>query len=175
MKKLIRVIKYLWFFVITRIMWLLPDWVFIMRLRGFLLKPAFKSVGINFQVASTCMVIGSSEILIGNDVYFAHDSWIQGVGGINIGDEVMLGPQTIIVTTRHTMKSGSYRFGKGITAPVSIGRGAWTGAGVKVMPGVTIGAGVLCAAGAIITKDVAEYTVVAGVPAKVVSYTCTEE
>ena len=50
--------------------------------------------------------------------------------------------------------------------PVRIGRNVWIGANVTILPGVTIGNGAIVSAGAVVTKDVAENTIVAGVPAK---------
>lgn len=50
--------------------------------------------------------------------------------------------------------------------PTTIGHAAWVGDGVTVLPGVTIGDGAVCAAGAVVTQDVAPFTIVGGVPAK---------
>ncbi|MDE5634180.1 MAG: transferase [Muribaculaceae bacterium] len=53
-----------------------------------------------------------------------------------------------------------------MTAPVVIRRNAWIGAGAIILPGVTVGENAIVAAGAVVTKDVADNTVVAGIPAK---------
>ena len=153
-----------------KITFLFPDWQIFMKMRGFLTSIAFKKTGSNFQLCSTSMVVLSSNITVGDNVYFAHDTWLQGVGGIEIGDNVMLGPQTIISTTKHTFGKYGYRFSAGINKKVKIGDGTWTGAGTKVMSGVTIGKGVLCAAGSVVVKDVPDFAIVAGCPAVIIGY-----
>ncbi|MFM2653666.1 acyltransferase [Vibrio owensii] len=163
-----RRLKYLQFFLVMKLTSLLPDWQFIMRIRGFLVRNCFASVGYNFQINSTAMVINSSEVTIGDNVYLAHGVWIQGIGGVTLCDEVMLGPQTIISTNNHTFRNESFRFGSGDKHPVIIGKGSWTGAGTKILAGVTIGKGVVCAAGSVVVRDVPDWAKVAGVPAKVI-------
>lgn len=162
-------LKYLWFYIIMRITWVLPDWQPIMRFRGWLVGPSFKRRGKNFQLASTVMVVNSANVIVGDNVYFADGVWMQGVGGINIADEVMLGPQTVIATNNHQIYKGSFRFAKGRSAPVKIGFGSWTGAGVKITSGVEIGRSVLCAAGAVVTKNVPNNVIVGGVPAEIIA------
>lgn len=161
-----RRIKYLWFIVVMKLTWCLPDWIPVMRLRGVLINPCFQRCGRNFQIASTAMVLNSAEIELGDNVYIGYGCWIQGIGGVVIQDDVMLGPYTTISTGNHTLLNGSYRYGPSQRAPVVIGRGSWIGAGVNILAGVTIGSGALCAAGSVITKSVGDLSVVGGVPAK---------
>ncbi len=162
-------IGYCWFFLVMRISWLWPDWSPLMRLRGWLVKPCFRKCGKDFQLASTAMILHADRIEVGDHVYLAHNTWVQGVAGVVLEDEVMLGPQTVVVTSNHGMKDGSYRWAHGEMAPVQIGRGSWTGAGCKVLPGVVIGKGALCAAGSVVTTSVPDYTIAAGVPARTVA------
>jgi acetyltransferase-like isoleucine patch superfamily enzyme len=112
------------------------------------------------------MIVYTANVSIGNDVFIAYGSWIQGVGGVTLEDEVMLGPYTVLASANHAMKNGSYRFGTGVHAPIVLRKGAWTGAHVIVTAGVTVGRGAACAAGAVVTKDVPDNTVVGGVPAR---------
>jgi maltose O-acetyltransferase len=163
-----RVLKYCWFIFIMRLTSILPDLKLVMRLRGFLLKPCFQDCGRNFQICSGTMIIYSSKVSIGNDVYIAYNCWIQGYGGVTLEDEVMLGPSTIIASNNHTFKNGSYRFGEGIAKPIMLKRGSWTGGHVVIAAGVTVGEGAACAAGAVVTRDVPDRVVVGGVPAKVI-------
>lgn len=161
-------LKYFWFILVSKLMFPLPDWQPVMRLRGTLVTPCFKSVGKNFQLASTAMVIGTHNIEIGDDVYIAHNTWVQGRGGLTIGNGVMLAPQVIVVTTQHTKVNGSYRFGPSLINPVTIGDGTWVGAGAQILPGTQIGKGCLCAAGAIVNKSFSDNNLIAGVPAKAI-------
>jgi maltose O-acetyltransferase len=165
---MIRRLKYVWFCLCMRATAVLPDLVPSMRLRGWLVRRCFKRCGRNLQLGSGVMILHTTSVAIGDDVYIAHGAWIQGMGGITLEDEVMLAPYTVIASRNHTKKNGSYRFGEGLTKPVHVGRGAWLGAHVVVTAGVKIGAGAACAAGAVVTKDVPPDTMVGGVPARLI-------
>ena len=147
--------------------WML-DFTPVLRLRGFLLKPAFKKCGKNLQIASGTMINWSSNISIGNDVFIANNCWIQGVGEIELQDQVMLGPFTVLASNNHTRQNGSYRFGPPQRGRITIKRGTWIGAHSVITCGVSIGKGSAVAANAVVTKDVSDNCVVAGVPAKVI-------
>lgn len=90
-------------------------------------------------------------------------------GPLTIGRDVMMGPDVIIYTENHeTARTDIPMRGQGSTTPrhVVIGDDVWIGARVIILPGVTIGRGCIIAAGAVVTHDIPEFTVVAGVPAK---------
>jgi acetyltransferase-like isoleucine patch superfamily enzyme len=162
-----RVLAYTWFCAVMGITAWLPDVRPVLRLRGWLVKGCFASCGRRFEVAGGVRITFTNRVHIGDDVYIAPGCWIQGRGGVTIGDQVMFGPYTIIATNDHTKQDGSYRFADPITAPIRFGRGAWTGGHVVVTAGVTVGAGAACAAGAVVTKDVPDHAIVGGVPARV--------
>ena len=105
------------------------------------------------------------NIKIGKRVFINAGCQFQDQGGIEIGDDVLIGPQTIIATLNHDPtpeKRGSM-----IPKPVRICDKVWLGARVTICPGVTIGEGAIVGAGAVVTKDVLPRTVVAGVPARI--------
>jgi acetyltransferase-like isoleucine patch superfamily enzyme len=157
-------ILYSW--LVRTIMFFFPDSPALMRLRGFLYGICMKKCGRNFQVTHNAIIKCLQFIEIGNDVFVANSVFILATVKLQIEDEVMIGPNTIIVTGNHTMVGGSYRYGQNKKAPIRIGYGSWLAAGTKIMPGVTIGKGVLCAAGSVVTKNVENYKIVGGVPAK---------
>ena len=163
-----RVIAYTWFTFIMGITGLLPDVTPVLKLRGLLVRLCFKSCGRNFQIAGGVRITFTTRIDIGDDVYIAPGCWIQGVGGIVLEDEVMLGPYTVLASTNHTKVNGSYRFGQGACATIRLNRGAWTGAHSIITAGVTVGAGAAVAAGSVVTGDVADHVTVGGVPARVI-------
>lgn len=165
---MIRMLKFAWFVVVMWLTSMLPDFKFIMRFRGMLLKPCFKRCGRNLQIQARTMIVYSANVEIGNDVFIACGSWIQGVGGVTFEDEAMLGPYTIMATSNHTRTNRSFRFGPPIQKPIVMKRGAWTAAHVVITAGVTLGEGSACAAGSVVTRDVPPDTVVAGVPARVI-------
>lgn len=106
------------------------------------------------------------NLKIGKRVFINAGCQFQDQGGIEIGDDVLVGPQTIIATLNHD--PDPEKRGGMFPKPVRIGNKVWLGARVTVCPGVTIGEGAIVGAGAVVTKDVPPRTVVAGVPAKVV-------
>ena len=103
---------------------------------------------------------------VGKEVFINFGCTFLDQGGITLDDGVFIGPGAKILTEghpeqpeiRHTL----------LTQPVAIRRKAWIGAGATVLPGVTVGENAIIAAGAVVTKDVPDNTVVAGVPAKIV-------
>ena len=112
---------------------------------------------------------------IGKNTGFGPDCLIWAwhhldANNVVIGDDVTIGPRVMIITRTHST-SQIETHGKTISsipAKVIIKRGAWIGAGAIILPNVTIGEGAVVGAGAVVTKDVPPYTVVAGVPAKII-------
>lgn len=84
-------------------------------------------------------------------------------GGLRIGRNVSVSPEVMILTASHDMNDPGFAL---INLPVVIEDYVWIGTRATILPGVTIGRGAVVAAGAVVTRDVAPMTVVAGVPAK---------
>ena len=95
---------------------------------------------------------------------------IDGRGRITIGDDVMIGPHTAIYSSGHdfTQLGRSMTSLDHIMAPVVIKNDVWIGAHVCIPGGITIGRGAVIAAGAVVTKDVEDNMIVAGVPAQII-------
>ena len=87
---------------------------------------------------------------------------LDGRGGLTIGDNVNISSYSIIHTAAHDARSATFDT---YTAPVVIEDRVWLATRSLVLPGVTIGEGAVVAAGAVVTKDVAPFTIVGGVPA----------
>lgn len=107
---------------------------------------------------------------IGNHVDFAWGVIVTTKGGIKIGDRVLIGYNTQILSANHIIppKRGKV-FGSGhALKKVQIENDVWIGANCVVLPGVTIGTGAIVAAGSVVTKDVKPYTIVGGIPAKLI-------
>ncbi|MDP4269349.1 MAG: sugar O-acetyltransferase [Bacteroidota bacterium] len=103
---------------------------------------------------------------IGKNVFINSDCSFLDIGGITIEDEVLIGPKVSIITEGHPIDTKDRK--SLIVKPILIKRNAWIGAGATILPGVSIGENSVVAAGAVISKDVPNNCVVAGVPAKVV-------
>lgn len=111
-----------------------------------------------------------SHIRIGQDSLIGEFTLIRGQGGVDIGSRVYTSPYTQIIAVNHVFDDPSRPFvEQGITAEgIVIEDDVWLGASAVITDGVRIGKGAVVAAGAVVTKDVAAHTVVAGVPARVV-------
>lgn len=107
------------------------------------------------------------NIRVGRKVFINHGCTLNDIGGIDIGDEVLLGPNVSLLTSGHPVEPAQ-RTRRITAAPIVIGRNVWVAAGATVLQGVTVGADSVVAAGAVVTRDVPAATLVAGVPARVV-------
>ena len=106
------------------------------------------------------------NIHLGKRVFINSGCCFQDQGGIEIGDDALIGQQVVIATLNHDLHPD--RRGSMTPKPVKIGNKVWIGAHATILPGVTIGDGAVIAAGAVVTKNVPPNTVVGGVPAKVI-------
>jgi acetyltransferase-like isoleucine patch superfamily enzyme len=109
-------------------------------------------------------------IKIGADSLVGEYSIIRGQGGVEIGDRVYTSPFTQIIAVNHIFHDVKRPFiDQGITAEgIVIEDDVWLGAGTVITDGVRIGKGAVVAAGAVVTKDVPPFTVVGGVPARII-------
>jgi acetyltransferase-like isoleucine patch superfamily enzyme len=162
-----RLLSYFWFTLVMCTTAVLSDVTIMLRFRGWLVRPCFRSCGRRFEIASGARINYSNRMTIGDDVYIGPGCWINAYGGITIEDEVLLGPYTVLVTTEHARVNNSYRFARVQPLPIHIGRGSWTSAHTVITKGVRVGRGVLVAAGAVVTKDLPDDCVAGGVPARV--------
>lgn len=106
------------------------------------------------------------NIRFGKRVFLNSGCKFQDQGGITIGDDVLIGHNCVIATLNHAINPDAR--GDMMPSPVIIGNKVWIGANATILPGVTIGDGAIVAAGAVVIRDVAPCTVVAGVPARVI-------
>ncbi len=124
-------------------------------------------------IVSRCTYIQSKcgNIDIGDYCSIGVQCYISAVNDVRIGKHVMIAGQCYIGGGRYPMDrngipmqdQGAYSNG-----PVEIGDDVWIGAGVKILDNVKIGEGAIIGAGAVVTKDVASYSIVGGVPARVI-------
>jgi acetyltransferase-like isoleucine patch superfamily enzyme len=105
-------------------------------------------------------------IKMGKNVFVNHACTFLDMGGITLEDNVLVGPKVNLITENHPMEPENRK--SLICSPIVVKRGAWIGAAATILPGVTIGENSVVAAGAVVTKDVPENAIVAGVPAKVI-------
>lgn len=108
------------------------------------------------------------NLRIGKRVFINSGCKFQDQGGIDIGDDVLIGHNCVITTLDHAMDPE--RRADMIPAPVKIGDKVWIGANVTILPGVTVGDGAILAAGVVVTRDVEPRTIVGGVPARLIRH-----
>lgn len=116
-------------------------------------------------------VAHNPKVIFGNNVYMGDYLTILCADKVTIEDDVLMASYITITSENHGMDvEGEIGYGKQklITAPVTIKEGAWIGEKVIILPGVTIGKKAILAAGSVVTKDVPDYTVVAGNPARII-------
>ena len=106
------------------------------------------------------------HIRIGSHAFINYNVSIMDRGDVTLGDHVLLAPNVVITTSNHPLDPKMRRDSLGIASPVVIGDDVWIGANAVILPGVTLGNNVVVAAGAVVTKDVPDNTLVAGVPAR---------
>ena len=135
----------------------------LMRWRG-------ASIGARPKIWRDVWVDDYRKLSIGDDVSVGKSAMLVCVGGVTIGNQVMIAHGSQIISAGHRMPSvgESMRFSGLEAAPIVIEDGAWIGAGAIVLPGVTVGSGSVVAAGSVVTKDVEPNTVVGGVPSTVI-------
>jgi acetyltransferase-like isoleucine patch superfamily enzyme len=121
---------------------------------GFLLMPPFYTTG-------------GLDIRIGRNVFINQNCTFYDLGGIDIADDVMIGPNVSIITSGHPIEP-SRRRAFVVAKPIAIERNVWIAAGATIIGGVTVGEHSVVAAGAVVTKDVPPNTLVGGNPAKVI-------
>lgn len=104
------------------------------------------------------------NIHLGKKVFINSGCCFQDQGGISIGDNVLIGHQCVLATINHDLDPE--RRGDMEMKRIVIERNVWIGSHATILPGVTIGEGSVVAAGAVVTKDVLPFTIVAGIPAR---------
>lgn len=167
MRKLWRLLRHDWplHFVLLLTNWL-PDNVPFLALRGSCARPFLGKCGKGLKLGRNVVLYNPSRIYFGENVYAAYGCWFMAGDEINLGNGVMCGPYSVLVSSEHTREGGSFRHGAPRPAPIRIEEGSWLGAHVVVTAGVTIGKSAVIAAGAVVTKDVEPISVVGGVPAR---------
>jgi acetyltransferase-like isoleucine patch superfamily enzyme len=132
--------------------------------RRMIAKRLFFDCGKNFCSDVDVRFTFGQFLSVGDDVFFNRGSYFDTEGGLTIGNSVGIGELVRIFTHSHSESDHVVR----TYAPVTIGEYAKVFGGAMILPGVTIGAQAIVAAGAVVTKDVPANTVVAGVPARVI-------
>lgn len=125
----------------------------------------------NLNIWSDVMIEGYRMLKLGDQVSISRGCQLICDGGLTIGDDVSIGPGTIILTTNHRfdLPGVAIKDQPLALAPTSIGSNVWIGANVTILAGVDIASGVVVAAGAVVSRSIdRDDVIVGGVPARII-------
>ena len=133
-----------------------------------LLKEMFAEIGEGCYIETPFHAnFGGRHVHFGKNVYANFNLTMVDDTHIYVGDYTMFGPNVTVATTGHPIQPELREKGLQYNMPVHIGRNCWLGAGVVVLPGVTIGDNTVIGAGSVVTKDVPANVVAVGNPCRV--------
>lgn len=140
-------------------------------IRYILLKTLGKSIGENVSIHSGVYMFNVEELSIGDNVSIHPMSYIEAKGGVTISSDISIAHGVTILSVNHIFSDPLLPIkDQGIVyKETKIESDVWIGAKASILAGVTVGKGSVIAAGAVITKDIEEYVVVAGIPGKIIS------
>ena len=136
--------------------------------RTALLKEMFAEIGEGCYIEPPLHAnFGGHHVHFGSWIYANYNLTLVDDTHIYVGDDTMFGPNVTIATAGHPIDPELRSRGLQFNMPVRIGKNCWLGAGVIVMPGVTIGDNVVIGAGSVVTKDIPSNVVAVGNPCRV--------
>lgn len=166
-------------------------------LRRLLYRGQFNVCGEHLNISTGCIIKNRCNISLGNNVSFGMSNQIyaQGAlgdaylgignrcafnsgviltadcgGEIKLGDDVIVGPNVVLRASNHQFsdKNLPIREQGHSAGKIVVGDNVWLGANTVILPDIAIGSGAIVGAGSVVTKDVEAFTIVAGVPAKII-------
>jgi acetyltransferase-like isoleucine patch superfamily enzyme len=126
-----------------------------------------KTVDDSFLLIPPFHTTGGIDIRVGRNVFVNQNCTFYDLGGLDIADDVMIGPNVSLITSGHPLEP-SRRRAFTIAKPIVIERNVWIGAGATIIGGVTVGENSVVAAGSVVTKNVPANILVGGNPARVI-------
>ena len=123
-------------------------------------------IGEGSRVMSPLTAVRPNQVTIGKNVVVMNGCLMMSAGTITIDDNVQIAANVQLISNNHD----PYERNVITCKPVHIGKGAWVGAGSTILPGITVGKHAIVGAASVVTKDVPNYAVAVGNPAKVIKY-----
>jgi maltose O-acetyltransferase len=160
---------------IETLIWELISWI--PTLLGFLLRVIFARIFFKntngFQwIQTNVTIVNAYGIQLGFNVGINTGTYINGIGGVKIGNYVNIGNNVTLSSGIHTTEGREIEIYRRPTIPseIIIEDDVWLGAGVVIMPGVKIGKGSVIGANAVVIRDTEEYSINVGAPSKIIGY-----
>ncbi len=144
-----------------------------LRRKGVIIHNNVVFSGVVFRGSATvepyCRIIGVPQITVGNNFYLNTHCHI--LGEITIGDNVQIGPKVVIWGQDHGINKDQLICEQvRVSLPITIGDDVWIGTHAMILKGISIGKGVVVGAGSVVTKNIPDYAIVVGNPARIVKY-----
>ena len=136
------------------------------KLRKLFSKLTLEEIDDSFRLFPPFYTDSGKNIHLGKNVFINACCNFQDQGGIFIGNNVLIGHNVTLATINHDVNIETR--GNMLLKPIIIEDDVWIGSGAIITQGVRVGKGAIIAAGAIVTKDVEPFSVVGGVPAKLI-------
>lgn len=127
-------------------------------------------IGNGSKISFNVQIENPQKITIGTSTIIAHDTILDGRAGLTIGNDVLVGFHSKLLTLTHNFSDPSILIRKqGFSGdPIQLGNDVWIGTSVIILPGIKISDGSIIGAGSVVTKDVPPYVIVGGSPAKII-------
>ena len=126
----------------------------------------YNQIGENSVVNNGLTVVLPKNVTIGSGVTVMNGALMMAAGGITIEDKVLIAANVKLITNNHD----PYERDILTCRPILIKEGAWVGAGATILPGITVGKYAIVGSDSVVTKDIPDYAVAVGTPAKVIKY-----
>jgi acetyltransferase-like isoleucine patch superfamily enzyme len=137
------------------------------EVRALFSKLIGRTVDDSFLLIPPFYTTGGTDIRVGRNVFINQNCTFYDLGGLDIADDVLIGPNVSLITSGHPLEP-SQRRAFTTAKPIVIERNVWIAAGATVIGGVTVGENAVVAAGSVVTRDVPPNTLVGGNPARVI-------
>ena len=139
------------------------------RIRNFIYRHIYKMrLGEKATIYADCEIRNIAQLSIGKGSIIGDNAILDARAGINIKENVCLASNVSIWTYQHDYRDPYFRCNEGHFGPVTIENRAWIGPNTIILHDVVIGEGAVVAAGSVVTKNVPPFSLVAGIPAKVI-------
>lgn len=136
------------------------------EVRNLLSRLFGKTVDESFRAFPPFYTDFGKNITVGKNVFINACCHFQDHGGVSLGDGCQIGHNVVFATLNHGLAPEDRQ--TTYPAPITLGKNVWVGSNSTILQGVTIGDNAVIAAGAVVTKDVPENTIVGGVPARII-------
>lgn len=146
-----------------------PGYMLFYRLRYFFVKKLIKQCGKDVIIKNRCYFGNGDRLSVGDRSQLGQNAKLGGT--ITIGDDVLMGPDVVMMATSHAYDRIDIPInqqGAAEEQPIFIGDDVWIGTRVIILPGVEIGSHSIIAAGSVVTKSCEPYSIIGGVPAKLI-------